>query len=727
METIQGTIARINFARDGFVIARMDDGGTVLGNMTEPIIGQEYRLIGEWVDDPRWGKQFKFSRYTVEMPQSTDGIFRYLVKVAKWVGPVVGHRIIEAFGDKALEILKHDPQRAAVCIKGLTLERAEEISKGLLDNEDREAAAVELESLLGGQHLPKHTVSNLIEKYHADAPARVRQNPYMLIEVRGIGFPTADRVAMAMGFDRESIERRMAGSLHVLLDAAESRGHICLTHEKFKEKVQALIGLPPGADAVARLEASGAIWLGPEVIALADLAQDEVDVAGIVRMLLCQTKDLSGAEFIDLKGMAPDQQEAFRLSMAHPVFILTGAPGTGKTYTLRRIIKQFEQWNYRIALAAPTGKAAKRMSEMTDMPASTIHRLLGPEPYQEGTETKFSFHYGVGEHLPLDLVVIDEFSMVDVPLSASLFRAIAPGTRVLIVGDHYQLPSVGPGAVLRDLLAAKVPSYELTEIKRNTGDIVKACHAIKDGWSPTPSPTLDPEAGHNLRHIEESDPVRIQEIIRDIVTQRMPQRGYDPVWEVQVLSPMNERTMLSCLQINELLQGALNINPPVKGTPFRRADKVLQRKNESIGDEFVVNGDLGEVGLIGESEIDVKFRYPDRAASIKRKDHHLVLAYCLTIHKMQGSEAPVIIMPLHSSFGGFFNRELVYTGISRARDICITVGEWGALLAASNRVGNARRRTRLVELLRGDQVERRREEDPTVLSGTSQEAGGLPL
>jgi exodeoxyribonuclease V alpha subunit len=625
-----------------------------------------------------------------------------LVKVAKWVGPVVGRRIIDAFGEKALEILKQEPERAAVCIKGLTLERAEEISKGLLKNEDLEAATVELESILGGHHLPRHTISTLIEKYHADAPARVRRNPYVLMEVRGIGFLSADRVAMAMGFDRESIARRIAGSLYALEDAAESRGHTCLPLEKFIERVQSLIGIGPGEDAIAWLEANEKIWRGPDTIALADLAQDETEIAGIVRMLLCKAQDLSNAEFIDLKGMAPDQQKAFRLSMAHPVFILTGAPGTGKTYTLRRIIKQFQEWNHRIALAAPTGKAAKRMSEMTGMPASTIHRLLGPEPYQAGAETRFSFHYGVASPLPVDLVIVDEFSMVDVPLAASLFRAIAPGTRVLIVGDHYQLPSVGPGAVLRDLLAALVPSYELTEIKRNTGDIVKACHAIKDGWSPTPSPTLNPEAGHNLRHIEESDPVRIQEIIREIVAQRMSQRDYDPVWDVQVLSPMNERTLLSCLHLNELLQGALNINPPVKGTPFRRADKVLQRKNESINEEFVVNGDLGEVGIINDSEIGVEFRYPDRSVRIKRKDHHLTLAYCLTIHKMQGSEAPVIIMPLHSSFGGFFNRELVYTGISRARDICITVGEWGALLAASGRVGNARRITRLVELLRSD-------------------------
>lgn len=704
MDAIVGTLAGIRFARDGFVIGQLAEGETILGNMSEPVLGQQYRLMGEWVDDPRWGRQFKFQRYQAEIPQSTDGIYRYLVKVAKWVGPVVGRRIIDAFGEQALEVLKHDPQRAAACISGLTLERAETISKGLLDNEDKEHAAVELESLLGGQHLPKHTITTLIEKHNSDAPARVRANPYMLIEIRGIGFPTADRVAMAMKCEKDSIERRIAASIYALDDAAESRGHTLLPNEKFIERVHGLIDFPPGTDAVNQLVESGKIWCDPLKIGLADLAQDETDVAGLVRMLLCGADDLTEHVSVDLKGLAPDQQEAFRLCMVHPVFILTGAPGTGKTYTLRRIIQQFTEWHHKIALAAPTGKAAKRMSEMVDMSASTIHRLLGPEPYYDKGETKFSFHYGVGAPLPEDLVVIDEFSMVDIPLAASLFRAIAPGTRVLIVGDHYQLPSVGPGAALRDLLAASVPSYELTEIKRNTGDIVKACHAIKDGRPAIPSPTLDPQEGFNLRHIEESDPIQIQQIIREIVCERMARRpeGYDPVWDVQVLSPMNERTLLSCLHLNEMLQSALNIHPPVKGTPFRVGDKVLQRKNESIGEEFVVNGDLGTILEITNSEIIVMFRYPERKASVKRKEHHLTLAYCITIHKMQGSEAPVIILPVHSSFGGFFNRELVYTAISRARDICITVGQWDALEAAAGRVSNSRRITRLAELIKGE-------------------------
>ena len=705
MDTITGTLSDIRFSRNGFLIGLLEDGESVLGNMSEPVIGQTYRLAGDWVDDPKWGKQFKFQRYAAETPQDQEGVYRYLVRVAKWVGPAVGRQIIKTFGDDALDVLKTDPHQAADLIKGLTLTRAEEISRNLLANEDREAAAVELETMLGGLHLPKHCITTLIETHHSDAPARVRQAPYTsLMDIRGIGFTLADRVAVspAVGYDRDGEERRMAATLYVLEEAAAGAGHTWLPGEKLIKEVQELIGFPPGPDVRVKLIEDEKIRVRDDKVALAKLADDERDVAAFVHQMLFQEDDLTDHITVDLKGLAPDQQEAFHLAMTYPVFILTGAPGTGKTYTLRRIIEQFTAWNRLIALAAPTGKAAKRMTEVIGMPAMTIHRLLGPEPRTFKGELIFGFTRGTGSPIPEDVLVVDEFSMVDVSLAASLFRAVAAGTRVLIVGDHYQLPSVGPGAVLRDLLAAGVPSYELTEIKRNTGDIVKACHAIKDGLPAIPSPHLDPDAGLNFRHIEESDPFAIQEIIRDLVTKRLPMRGYDPVWDVQVLSPMNERTALSCLDLNTLLQGALNIHPPVPGIPFRVSDKIIQLKNQEIDGEFVVNGDLGEVKEINDSEIKVNFLYPDRLVRIKRKAHHLRLAYCVTIHKMQGSESKVIIIPIHTCFGGFFNREIIYTALSRAQDICITVGEFHALEAATGRVGNVRRITRLAELIKGE-------------------------
>jgi len=711
LESINGILSHIHFHKNGFLIGRLDSGEGVLGDMEAPSPGQEYRFRGDWVDNPKYGRQFKFITYQAEIPQTTDGIYRYIVKTAKWVGPEIGHHIVEAFGDKTLEVLKHDPLRVATCIKGITLERAEEISGNLLENEHIEAAQVELEGILGGHHLPKKTISQLIEKYKSDAAVKVRKDPYILQEVRGVGFPTADRVATATGIDPQSATRRMAATVHVLKEAAESRGHVWLPLEKYEEKLQALIGIP--SDGIA-LETPG-VFLDREMVALEELAKDEKDVAGIIEMLL--HKEIVEPVVVNLEGLAEDQQAALIQALGKKVFILTGAPGTGKTFTLQRMIQEFEVRDLVVRLAAPTGKAAKRMTEVIGRDASTIHRLLEPEPQKTSEGLRFSFTRGSGNPILAHVVVIDEFSMVDISLAASLMRALDKGTRLIIVGDHYQLPSVGPGSVLRDLLAASVPSFELTQIKRNTGDIVQACHAIKDGRRISPSPSLDPEKGLNLRHIEEDDPFRIQEIIRDLVVNRLPQRpeGYDPVWDVQVLSPMNEKTLLSCLHINELLQKALNpYGKEIKGTPFRIRDKVIQRKNETIGEVFVVNGDLGTLSFYDDQpkrsrfgtreptfKMGVDFQDPDRQALISLKDHHLALAYCLTIHKMQGSESPVIIIPVHNSFGGFFNRELIYTAISRARDICITVGQWGALEQAATRIGNNRRITRLTELIKG--------------------------
>ena len=575
MESLNGILSHIHFHKNGFLIGRLDSGEAILGDMEAPCPGQEYRFRGDWTDNPKFGRQFKFFSYQTEIPPTTDGIYRYLVKVAKWVGPKVGDAIIEAFGEKTLEVLKHDPLRVTT-IKGVTLERAKEISKNLLENESIEAAHIELESLLGGHHLPKKTIPRLIEKYGGDAPAQVRNNPYILQELKGVGFPTADRVAIATGIDPQSRARRMAATIYILKEAADRQGHVWLPLEKYEEKLQAAIGIP--SDGIA--QTTPGVILDRGMVALEDLAKDEKDVAGTISMLLHQ--ELIEPVVVNLEGLAEDQQGALIQALGKKVFILTGAPGTGKTFTLQRMIQEFEERGLVVRLAAPTGKAAKRMTEVIGREATTIHRLLEPIPHQTSEGVRFSFTRGLGNPIQAHVVVIDEFSMVDISLAASLMRALDKITRLIIVGDHYQLPSVGPGSVLRDLLAAGVPSFELTQIKRNTGDIVQACHAIKDGRRIWPSPSLDLEKGFNLRHIEEKNPLRIQEIIRDLVVNRLPARGYDPVWDVQVISPRNEHTPLSCLRLNELLQKALNpLGREVKGTPFRIGDKVIQRKNDN--------------------------------------------------------------------------------------------------------------------------------------------------
>ena len=403
-----------------------------------------------------------------------------------------------------------------------------------------------------------------------------------------------------------------------------------------------------------------------------------------------------------------DQQKlAIEMVKYNRISILTGGPGTGKTTTIKEILAWAEGAKLKIIQCAPTGKAAKRMEEATGFASATIHRTLSAQ--MDNGE----FIFGYNEKCPIlcDFIVIDEVSMVNNSLMASLMKAIDPArTRVLIVGDQGQLPSVGAGAVLRDLLLAGVPHIELTEIHRNSGEIVKACHAIAGGQVYEPSEILDPESGANLRHIEIDTPEKIHEVICKIVSERMPARGFDPVWDVQVISPVNSRTILSCDGLNKMLQDELN---PLKTGQakgdflFREKDKVINIKNQGLEDiekfpTYLVNGDMGAVISVNQGngkKIEVRFLDPDRHVLLSKKKNDLLLAYACTCHRLQGSEAPVIIIPVHKTLSWFCNRNWIYTAISRAKTICITIGQFRAIEAAINRKESMERKTMLRQKL----------------------------
>jgi exodeoxyribonuclease V alpha subunit len=402
-----------------------------------------------------------------------------------------------------------------------------------------------------------------------------------------------------------------------------------------------------------------------------------------------------------------DQQRlAVEMVRYNQVSILTGGPGTGKTTTIKKILSWAESAKLKTVQCAPTGKAAKRMEEATGFSSATIHRTLGAQM------EKGEFSFGFNEMCPIscDFLIVDEASMVNNSLMADLMRAIdSDRTRLLIVGDQGQLPSVGAGAILRDFLFAGVPYVELTKIHRNSGEIVKACHAIAKGQIYEPSEILDPESGANLRHIEIDTPERIHDIIRKIVSERMPARGFDPVWDVQVISPVNSRTILSCNGLNEMLQDELN--PLKTGKPkgdylFREKDKIINIKNQGVDDTgglptYIVNGDMGEVvdtdcGKDGK-KVGVRFLDPERRVNLSKKKNDLLLAYACTCHRLQGSEAPVIIIPVHKTLSWFCNRNWIYTAISRAKVICITVGQFRAIEMAINRKESMERKTMLRE------------------------------
>lgn len=394
--------------------------------------------------------------------------------------------------------------------------------------------------------------------------------------------------------------------------------------------------------------------------------------------------------------LTEEQQSAIEMAMDNPVSILTGGPGTGKTTTCEEIIKVARRESLSIDLCAPSGKAAKKITEATGWKASTIHKLL--EAQMEGS----GFSFGRDRMNPLSsgLIICDETSMVSNDLMASLLNAVKDGTKILFVGDQDQLPSVGAGAVLRDFLASEViPHVSLSIIHRNSGDIVKACYKIKHGETYTPSETLDLETGQNLRHIELDSPALIVKAIEDIVVNRMPKRGYNPIWGVQVLCPTNTRTSMSCKGINAVLQDALNNNEPQERTIFRVGDKVIQTKNTEIDGKYIVNGDIGQIEDMDKKGMEVMFFDPDRIVNISKTQNNLLMAYAITGHRFQGSEAPVIIIPVHKSFSFLVNRPWIYTAISRAREICITVGQLQAIKKAIRKEDTNVRVTRLQNLL----------------------------
>lgn len=391
----------------------------------------------------------------------------------------------------------------------------------------------------------------------------------------------------------------------------------------------------------------------------------------------------------------PKQIEASHLMENNRIALIVGGPGVGKSTILKEVLVGMRKKGVSIALCAASGKASKRMTETTGEPASTIHKLL--EAQMDGGD----FRFAKNETNPLDydFVVCDEVSMVGCDLMADLLRAIdSQRTKILFVGDQDQLPSISPGSVLRDFLDSKIiPTVELDQIFRNSGDIVRACHKIKTGERYTPSASLDPENGLNIRHIEASNPQKIVEIIRELVSVRMPARGFNPIWDVQVLSPTNTRTAMSCQGINEVLQSTLNKSPAVEGCKFRPGDKAIQTKNQPVGNDYIVNGDLCEILEVTEKEIKAKFFDPDREVTLPRNHNNLLLAYCITCHRAQGSEFPVVIIPVHNSFSFIVNRPWIYTSISRSRSLCVTVGQFDAINKAIKREAASQRRTLLKE------------------------------
>ncbi len=420
--------------------------------------------------------------------------------------------------------------------------------------------------------------------------------------------------------------------------------------------------------------------------------EDERYIANKLKTLVSHEIEAGSPQF---EGLQSDQVDALSKAVKSRVFILTGPPGTGKTFTIKRIIDSFP--DAKVALAAPTGKASRRMTEQSGQPASTIHKLLGPTKLGD----KFVFAHDEDNPIEADIIVLDEFSMMDTPLMASLMKAVSPNSRLIMVGDTYQLPSVGPGNILKDMIqSGLIPCTELTIIKRqNEGLIIRNCHYIKNGQDIE----LANSDAKDFFFLQREDEPEVQETILELISQRLPESyKVDPLRDIQIISPLREKTQLSCKALNELCQAKLNPNPLLDKCPFKVGDKVVQTKNDY--EQEIVNGDIGYVKTIdkGERLIGVEFENPTRMVSLPLYGNDLELAYACTCHRFQGSEAPIVIIPIHRCFGQLIlQRNWIYTAISRAKKVCILVGQIEEVPKIIRRNQQQKRFTNLAGFLRG--------------------------
>jgi exodeoxyribonuclease V alpha subunit len=707
-ETLEGTIDRIVFSGgDGaFTVARFKlekrtELVTIVGSLLGVPAGAALRVQGRYETTARFGEQFRVARYTEVAPQTLDGIRRYLGSgLIKGIGPEFAGRIVERFGIETLEILDSDPGRISE-VQGIGPARAKSIRAAW--SAQREVRKVMV--FLQGYGVSPAFAARIYKRYGERAIALVRENPYRLaFDVWGIGFLSADKLAAALGIGRESDVRAEAGVRHVIEDAA-TNGDVFVPRERLVRQAAALLEVAETlADgAIDRLARAGDVVLDDEVNAGAldaGVAVYDTDLHGAERAVAEGLRKLlngrAAAIAIDVPKalawyeqqagltLARQQAEAVALALTGKVAVVTGGPGVGKTTIVRGIVSILAKKGVRVSLAAPTGRAAKRLADQAGMPASTLHRLLEWRPAEGG------FARNATRPLDCDLLVVDEASMLDVRLAADLVAALPPATRLVLVGDVDQLPSVGPGRVLRDVIdSGAVPTVRLTEIFRQAASslIVTNAHRIHDGELPELG--ASPSAGDDKRDfffLEEDDPVKAAALVRDLVTTRLPRRYGLAPHDVQVLAPMH-RGELGAGNLNQLLQEALTAGAPgiQRGSrQLRVGDKVMQIRNDY--DKEVWNGDIGIVvraeSQDGAGLVTVLFEERDGDREVEYDSDELdelALAYAATVHKSQGSEYAAVIVPVHTQHFVMLQRNLLYTAVTRGKHLVVLVGTRKAL------------------------------------------------
>jgi len=705
-EFYQGYIDRITYhnPENGYTIARLAVEGqreriTVVGAVLSLQEGESVEVEGDWVNHPKYGRQLKIERYKPVYPSTLEGIQKYLGSgLIKGVGPVSARRIVAHFGPDTLDVIDADPYQLLEVPK-LGKKRVELIAQAWEGQRQIKDVMVFLQS----HGITTGYAVKIFKEYGQKAIQQVKANPYRLErDVDGIGFRIADRIAQSMGVAREAPQRVQAG-IRYLLNQAAADGHVYLPAVELMERVKEILEInteliPPALEA---LRVDDGVVTEDLHYYLPPLYHAEVGVASALKRLLrtpAAVKLEKPGKTVTREGLrlAEGQRKAAELAATQKVMVLTGGPGTGKTTVTREILVLFEKAGLKVALCSPTGRAAKRLAEATGREAKTIHRLLEFAP----ADRQFRKNYE--DRLEVDALIVDEASMIDVVLMNALLRALPDTARVVMVGDVDQLPSVGPGSVLRDIIASEeVPVVRLTEIFRQAREshIVLNAHRINAGEMPQ----IDNKDSADFFFVEEEDPERVAARIEDLCARRLPAHGgHDPFRDIQVLAPMY-RGETGALNLNQRLQERLNPHGRAHhqgGVEYRVGDKVMQIKNNY--DKGVFNGDLGVVvGLDVERQVmRVEF---DLVVDYDLGDlDELTLAYAISTHRSQGSEFPVVVLPLTTQHYVMLQRNLLYTAVTRAKKLIVIVGTRKALKLAVDNNEVAARYTTLESRLRGE-------------------------
>ncbi len=702
---LQGLVERITFAseEDGYSVIKVRAPGyrdlvTAVGNFVSLSPGETLLMEGTWSTHVRFGKQFRVHRYETTAPSTVQGIRKYLGSgLIRGIGPKMADRIVKRFAEKTLDIIENQIERL-LDIDGIGEYRIGQIRKAWEEQKEIRTLMIFLRSNGASAAL----AARIFKKYGRESVDIVRENPYRLaMDITGVGFLTADKLAGNLGFAADSPMRAEAGILFVLNEAAEE-GHVCMPHALLMERCVKTLATDAQImeEALARLKADTRIkeealaphvsgqFGDPRAIYLRPMHASEVGAAArfavIQRYRRLQAKIDSKAAVEWVRGrlnfsLAPLQEEAVRLALGEKVVVITGGPGTGKTTLVRAILAIYERIGARISLAAPTGRAAKRLSETTGRPAATIHRLLEFSPQLGG------FQRNEQRPLAADLVIVDETSMMDIVIANHLLKAVPSQAALILVGDSDQLPSVGPGNVLGDIIeSGRFPVVRLTEIFRQASQsrIITNAHLIRLGSFPD----LRTQNGQeqDFYFIGKEEPQGVLDTIVQLCSERIPRRfGLDPAEDIQVLSPMH-RGEVGAQNLNLALQNALNpsgITLETGGRTFRVNDKVMQIKNNY--DKDVFNGDIGRIRSIDRDHGEIRVEFDARSSTYDFSElEELVHAYAITIHKSQGSEYPAVVFPLLTQHFIMLQRNLLYTAVTRARKLVVIVGSKKALAIA---------------------------------------------